>query len=77
MYSCVGKAEFSPLIIQFAVSHNSLEIILIIEFGAQETFLLIINVGNGFILFCGNRDGFFFIGVSDKCDKKFKRAAFI
>ncbi len=43
MYSCDGKAEFSAAIT--AVSHIS-EIILICWFGAQELFLIFINVEN-------------------------------
>ncbi len=34
--------------LQSLVSHNPLEIILICWFGAQETFIIIINVKNNF-----------------------------
>ncbi len=37
------KAEFSVSLLQASVSHDSLEIILICWFAAQEAFLLIIN----------------------------------
>ncbi len=40
------KAEFSASLLQFSVSHDPSEIILICWFAAQETFLIIINVEN-------------------------------
>ncbi len=42
MYSCDGNVEF----LQSSVSHDPSEIILILRFVAQETFLIIINVKN-------------------------------
>ncbi len=44
-----GKAEFSALLLQSAVSHDCSEIILICWFGAQERFLIMINVENSCI----------------------------
>ncbi len=41
IYSCDGKAEFSASLLQFSVSHDLSEIILICWFGAQVTFLII------------------------------------
>ncbi len=41
------KAEFSASFPQSSVSHGPSEIILICWFGAQETFIIIINVENG------------------------------
>jgi len=37
---------FSASLLQSSVSHDPSEIILIYRFGAQETFLIIINVEN-------------------------------
>ncbi len=37
------KAEFSPSFLQYSVSHDPSEIILICWFAAQETFLIILN----------------------------------
>ncbi len=38
------KAEFSASLLQYSVSHDPSEIILICWFAAQETFPIIINV---------------------------------
>ncbi len=40
------KVNFQPSFIQSSVSRDPSEIILICIFGAQETFLIIINVEN-------------------------------
>ncbi len=40
------KAEFSASLLQSSVSHDPSEIFLIWWFAAQETFLVIINVGS-------------------------------
>jgi len=40
----VIKAVFSVSLLQFSVSHDPSEIILIWWFAAQETFMIIINV---------------------------------
>ncbi len=68
------KAEFSALLLQYLVSHDPSEIILIYWFAAQETFLIIINVEISFcwLIFCGNN-------CFQDClmNKKFKRTAFI
>ncbi len=42
------------------MSHDPSEIILICWFGAQETFLIIINVKNNCSAFCGNLEVFLF-----------------
>ncbi len=42
IYSCDGKND----LLQFLVSDDTAEIILICWFGAQETFLIVINVEN-------------------------------
>ncbi len=39
------KAEFSASLLQSSVSHDPSEIILIYWFAAQETFMIISNVG--------------------------------
>jgi len=41
-----GKAEFLASLLQSLVSHDPSEIILTFFFGAQEIFLIIINVEN-------------------------------
>ncbi len=41
-----SKRNFQQSLLQSSVSHDSTEIILICCFGAQETFLIIINVEN-------------------------------
>jgi len=38
IYSCDGKAEFSASLLQYSVSHDPSEIILLCWFGAQKTF---------------------------------------
>ncbi len=43
MHSCDGKAEFSASLLQSSASHDISEIILTCWFGAQETFLIIVN----------------------------------
>ncbi len=45
-YFCDVKVEFSASLLQSSVSHDPSQIILIYWFGAQETFLIIINVEN-------------------------------
>jgi len=42
IYSYDGKIESSALLLQSSVSHDLSEIILICEFAAQETFIIII-----------------------------------
>ncbi len=54
IYSWDDKAEFSASLPQSSVSRDPSEIILICWFGAQETFIIIINVENGFELLNGN-----------------------
>ncbi len=41
IYSCDKKAEFSASLLQFSVSHDPSEIILICWFAVQETFIFI------------------------------------
>jgi len=55
------------------VSHDPSEIILICRFAAQESFLIIINVGNSDTdsYFCGNCDQVMFL--SKVCIKLIKR----
>ncbi len=43
---CSLNREFSAAILYSSVSHDPSEIILICWFGAQETFIIIINVEN-------------------------------
>ncbi len=40
------KSEFSASLLQSSVSHDPSEIIIICWFAAQQTFLVIINVGS-------------------------------
>ncbi len=40
------KADFSASFLQSSVSHDPSEIILMCWFAAQDTFLIIMNVGN-------------------------------
>ncbi len=55
------KAEYSASLLQFSVSHDPSEIILICWFGAYGTSLIIISVENGCAdeYFYGNHDTFF------------------
>ncbi len=43
------KLNFQQLLLQSSVSHDPSEITLICLFGAQETFLIIINVEKSFL----------------------------
>ncbi len=54
------KAEYSASLLQFSVSHDPSEIILICWFGAYGTSLIIISVENGCAdeYFYGNHDTF-------------------
>jgi len=53
----VIKAEFSASLLQFSVSRDPPEIILIWWFDGQETFLIIINVENDSVqYYCGHCD---------------------
>jgi len=62
------KVEFSASLLQSSVSHDPSEITLIWWFDAQETFLIIISVENSRAAseFCGNCDGFNFLGLFDE-----------
>jgi len=55
------------------VCHNSSEIILICWFGAQETFLIIINVRNWWAAHLWNSE----LLNQDPLNRKLKKAAFI
>ncbi len=56
----MAKLNFQQLLRQSSVSHDPSETILTYQFGAQETFLIIINVQNNFAAYyCGNRNTFF------------------
>ncbi len=50
IYSCDDKAVFSASLLQSLELHDLSQIIQICWFGAQETFLLIINVENNIFL---------------------------
>jgi len=44
IYYWGGKAEFLASLLEFSLSNNLVEIILRCCFGAQETFIIIINI---------------------------------
>ncbi len=71
------KAEFSASLLQFSVSHDPSEIILICWFAAQETFLIIINFENSCAATYFLWKLWHFIFQDSSMNRNFKTSAFI